>query len=338
MTATRTALISEDSILACITRHFPGTHPSLLLGRGDDCAVLRPRGDWCVSSDLFLEDVHFRRAYFHPEEIGAKALAVNISDVAACGGRPVGFTLSLGLPENVDMPWLEAFFQGMAALAEKHRMVLVGGDLSAAPFVHIAITIWGEVQADSLLTRGNGLPGDTLFVIGPLGLARVGLEELEARGDAARALWPAACAAHLSPVPQVDAGMMLARAGRNARPPALMDVSDGLARDLPRLLGITPGGAQVCGRTLGAELLLPQGMLPPEVVRHAAEKGRSAVLEALKGGEDYALLGCCAPDMLPALQAAIPQLMPIGTVTDSGTMICNGQPLEGVQGFDHFGA
>ena len=81
---------SEDSILACLARHFPATHPSLLLGRGDDCAVLKAGTPLCVSSDLFLEDVHFRRSYFTPEEIGHKALAVNVSDIAACGGRPPG--------------------------------------------------------------------------------------------------------------------------------------------------------------------------------------------------------------------------------------------------------
>jgi len=86
---------SEDSILACLARHFPATHPSLLLGRGDDCAVLKAGTPLCVSSDLFLEDVHFRRSYFTPEEIGHKALAVNVSDIAACGGRPLAFTLAL---------------------------------------------------------------------------------------------------------------------------------------------------------------------------------------------------------------------------------------------------
>lgn len=101
---------SEDSILACLARHFPATHPSLLLGRGDDCAVFRAGTPLCVSSDLFLEDVHFRRSYFTPEEIGHKALAVNVSDIAACGGRPVAFTLALGLPDDVDAAWLDRFF------------------------------------------------------------------------------------------------------------------------------------------------------------------------------------------------------------------------------------
>ena len=87
---------SEDGILACLARHFPQTHASLLLGRGDDCAVLKAGRPLCVSSDLFLEDIHFRRSYFSPEDMGHKALAVNVSDLAACGSRPLGFTLCLG--------------------------------------------------------------------------------------------------------------------------------------------------------------------------------------------------------------------------------------------------
>ena len=137
---------------------------------------------------------------------------------------------------------------------------------------------------------------------------------------------------------------MLARAGANARPPALMDLSDGIMRDLPRLLGRTgesrarregdTGTATDSG--LGAAILLPQGMLHPEVVRHARENGLNPVHEALLGGEDYALLGSCAPDMLPILHAAIPGFMSIGTVTDDGELTCNNEPLDALQGFDHF--
>ena len=117
--------LSEDGILACLGRHFPQTGPSLLLGRGDDCAVLRGGKPLAVSSDLFLEDVHFRRSYFTPEETGYKALAVNVSDLAACGARPAAFTLCLGLPGWVDEPWLDAFFSGMAGLAS-HSMAAPG--------------------------------------------------------------------------------------------------------------------------------------------------------------------------------------------------------------------
>ena len=148
--------LSEDAILHLLARHFPATHPSLLLGRGDDCAVLRGGQPLCVSTDLFLEDVHFRRSYFTPEDMGHKSLAVNISDVAACGGRPLGFTLGLGLPDYADMDWLDLFFRGMAALAGRHRMALAGGDLSRSDRLHICITVWGEPLSDGapFLLRG----------------------------------------------------------------------------------------------------------------------------------------------------------------------------------------
>lgn len=335
------SLTSEDGILACLGRHFPNTHPSLLLGRGDDCAVLRGDRPLCVSSDLFLEDVHFRRAYFTPEELGHKALAVNVSDLAGCGARPLAFTLCLGLPDWADMEWLDAFFRGMAKLAREQRMALAGGDLSRCRNLHVSVTVWGEsVQAGQsavFLSRGGSMPGDTLFVVGPLGLARVGLSALESRGRAALEDWPMACAAHLRPEPQVGAGLMLARAGCNARPPALMDLSDGLMRDLPRLLGLS-GELGLHGDALGADLVLPQRLLPPELLRYAAQHGKNPVHEALLGGEDYALLGACAPDMLPALHAAIPGFFAIGTVTDGGGLVCNGESLDGLRGFDHFEA
>ena len=227
------APLSEDRILACLAGYFPQTHPSLLLGRGDDCAVLKAERPLCVSSDLFLEDIHFRRSYFTPEDTGYKALAVNVSDLAGCGARPLGFTLCLGLPAWVDMEWLNRFFSGMAEVAGQHRMALAGGDLSRSKSLHISITVWGETaDPGHFLVRGGSMPGDVLFVVGPLGLARVGLAQLEAQGRQALEAWPAACAAHLRPAPQVDAGLMLARAGYNARPPALMDLSDGIMREL----------------------------------------------------------------------------------------------------------
>lgn len=345
--------LSEDGVLACLSRHFPQAHPSLLLGRGDDCAVLKAGRPICVSSDLFLEDVHFRRSYFTAEDIGHKALAVNISDLAACGARPLAFTLNLGLPCRIDMAWLERFFKSMAALAGQQRMALAGGDLSRCERLHISVTVWGEaLEPGSFLTRGGSMPGDSLFVVGSLGLARVGLHRLEADGRAALRDWPAACAAHLRPQPQVDAGLMLARAGFNARPPALMDLSDGIMRDLPRLLGLSgelraktangvENAGQSCARSsgLGAAILLPQGLLHAEVLRHAALQGKNPVHEALLGGEDYALLGSCAPDMLPSLHAAIPGFMSIGTVTAGGGITCNNQALEhcgDLRGFDHF--
>jgi thiamine-monophosphate kinase len=326
-----TPLFSEDSVLARLARHFPDSHDSLLLGRGDDAAVIAASGPLCVSSDLFLEDVHFRRSYFTPEEIGHKALAVNISDMAACGAKPLGFTLCLGLSPPAGTAWLDAFFSGMAALAKQHDCVLAGGDLAACERICIAVTIWGKPAANGVALRRDGCrPGDILFVVGIPGLARVGLRVLEKRGREAAGLWPDACAAHLRPLPLMREGLAIAGLADTDHPPAVMDISDGIARDLPRLLQ-----GRGSTRSLGAALHLPREALHPEVRRFAAEQGEDPVTEALLGGEEYALLGACAPEAFPKLQEAVHGLASVGIVTERPEITVNGEPLKAA-GFDHF--
>ncbi len=325
------ALVSEDAVLARINNFFPASHPSLLLGRGDDCAAIKCDGLLCLSTDLFIEDTHFRRSYFTPQEIGHKALAVNLSDLAACGARPMGFSLGLGLPPDVDFAFIDAMFESMSRLAQSHRLALTGGDMSRSPNLSISITIFGEVSGPGkYLTRGGAMPGDSIFIIGQLGLASVGLAMLEQEGNAAREAWPASCAAHLKPMPLVDEGLIIAKAMQYGRPVVLMDVSDGLARDLPRLLGLPGGG------WLGAELVMPEALLHPEVIRYARQHHHSALEYAFGGGEDYALLGACSPDLLPALHAALPHMTTIGNITDTGQIRLNGGLMETGAGFDHF--
>ncbi len=331
--------LSEDHILKTLENYFPNTHPSLVLGRGDDCSIVRVQNSICVSTDLFIENVHFRNAYFSPQEVGHKALAVNLSDIAAMGARPLGFSLGLGLPAHTEMSWLEGFFSGMAQLAKNHSLVLSGGDLSKTDTLHICITIWGECVNNkhlgetplSFLTRGGAMPGDTLFVVGDVGLARIGLEELEKYGTKAKKYWPAACEAHLFPQPLIEAGLIIARSNIQMRSPVLMDISDGLCRDVPRLLG------QQGQRGLGAQIVIPTATLHEEVVRHAHEHKRCAVEQAWLGGEDYALLGACVPKLLPILHAALPKLRSIGTLTECGYIELNGERVQSGGGFDHFG-
>ncbi len=349
--------LSEANILELISEFFPEQHPSLLLGRGDDCAVLRNQSGLCVSTDLFIEDVHFRKAYFTPQEVGHKALAVNISDLAAMGVRPMSFSLALAIPEHTSMDWLRGFFSGMSTMAKRYGMGLSGGDISRADKIVVSITIWGEgINSKQLgqnyinaqgeytpaaeylptentgkyLTRGGAMPGDSIFLIGHVGLARIGLEELEKNGLTAKKEWPHATAALLEPRPLVDAGLILSRSSLHMRPPVLMDVSDGLARDVPRLLGMDKHSA------LGAQLVLPKSLLHEEVVLHAKQNKRNAVHEAWIGGEDYALLGACVPKLLPILHAAIPYLHSIGIVTDNGLLELNSVPMAHGYGFDHF--
>lgn len=327
------APISEKAILDMLDAHFPRAHSSLLLGRGDDCAILRQGDCLCLSSDLFLEDRHFRRSYFTPAEIGRKALAVNVSDIAAGGCAPLAFSLGLGLPSWVDEAWLAEFFSGMADMAEDFGMALSGGDLSSADSMLVAINVWGQPPPGGrYLERGSCQPGDSLFVAGRIGLARLGLHVLENLGrQEAMRRWPAACAAHLAPLPQISAGLAISACACNGRRPALMDLSDGLWRDLPRLLGAGRPGS---GFRPGAELEICEDMLHPEILRYCRLMGLDPVKWAILGGEDYALLGACAPDLLPGLQAAVPGLVPIGSVTDTGRI--GGERLPGEEGFDHF--
>ena len=181
------------------------------------------------------------------------------------------------------------------------------------------------------------MPGDALFVIGQIGLAHVGLQVLERFGREGIADWPQATRAHLLPKPHVNPGLVLSRAAFNARPPALMDISDGILSDLPRLLGMSGelGTGNNYAGMLGAKLTINSEDLHPELLRWSHSQHKNPIITALIGGEDYALLGTCAPDLLPTLQAAIPELLVIGKVTDEAKITCNDEEI-GFNGFDHF--
>lgn len=315
-------LTSEDAYLALIDRYFPAGHKDVLLGRGDDCAVLRCPSPLCLSTDLFLENVHFRRSYFAPEDIGYKALAVNISDIAAMGAEPLGFALNLMIPDSLGDAFWPGFFQGMAALADKHGLYLAGGDLSRSSCLGVAVTIWGaQAEGGRLLRRGQGRPGDILFLVGDIGLARTGLALLEEHpGQAAD--YPAAMQAHLRPVPRVGEGGVLAIMPSIR---GLMDVSDGLIRDLPRFLG--PG--------LGCRLSVGPDVVHPEVLRFAARHNKDPLIWSLLGGEDYALLGAVAPDQWPGLQRTLPHVRRLGAILSDRGLFLGDNALQ-FEGFDHF--
>ncbi len=327
-------LVSEDHILARIASHFPNEGPDVLLGRGDDCAVLGVSGPLCVSTDLFMEDVHFRRSYFTPEDIGWKALAVNLSDLAADGARPMGFTVGLSLPPDADMALVDGLCAGMAELAAQASVPLVGGDLSRADKLHLCLTVFG--QAEKTLLRGEAQPGDVIFLIGRTGLARAGLMLFEEQGRAALNGWPIPCEAHLRPAPRLKEGMRLSRLaadwGREKGDPAcgrlgLMDVSDGLARDLPRLVG--PG--------MGADIGMP--MPHTEILRFMRSRSEADPVAAAKrhaflGGEDYALIGTCSPELAVHVMVANAETTMLGKVTEGGVIRVDGVPVSG--GFDHF--
>jgi len=314
---------SEDEFLAAISARFPNAHPHMLLSRGDDCAVLKFPQAAALTTDLFVENVHFTAAAFTPADIGYKALAVNLSDLAGMGAQPLGFSLGLAGPPHTPAAFWEEMLGGMAELANSLDLPLVGGDLNACGMIVLAVTLWGQPGGNGrLLTRGAARPGDVLFVVGDLGLSAVGLEVLTQYGwEEAMRQWPDATTAHLRPRVRVAEGLTMAKHGVRG----LMDVSDGLARDLPRFLG------QECGADLA---ILPE-TLHPEVARYAGQTGRDPVLFAVTGGEDYALIGASPKPFFLDVFTHVEGVWAVGEVTERPGIRLNGCNLA-PGGFDHF--
>ena len=324
-------LASEDDCLALIDELFPSHSAHVPRGRGDDCALLTqlPQS-MALSTDMFWEDTHFRTGYFTPEEAGGKALAAAVSDLAAAGAVPMAFSLGLMLPDWLERAALRAVLSGMADRAGEYGIYLSGGDLSRGAKLGFSVTVWGESSSPGApaLHRGTARPGDIIFLVGRAGLARVGLWALEQWGRAALEMWPQACAAHLSPRPLLAEGQAIARLARLKRGEAhrlsLMDVSDGLMRDLPRLLV-----------SLGADLDFDRDIIPPEVTA-AAEAMRALPEEIfLLGGEDYALIGSCAKKFWPQLSGVVPEARLLGHAVPRPGVTLHRQSLS-LEGFDHF--
>jgi len=262
-------------------RFFP--RAQVPVGIGDDCAVLRPRPGFelCVTTDAVVEGVHFMRARFTLADVGHKALAVNLSDLAAMGARPRWFVCALELPPWVDDRGVDALARGMSALARRHRVDLVGGNLSRAAALSVTITAAGEVPRGRALLRGGGRAGDRLYVSGTLGDARRGLALLE---SGARGL---ARAKQLRPEPRIPLGLLARRFAS-----AAIDISDGLAQDAGHL-----------ARASGVRAMVRMERLPvTKALRRYAGEASSAWAAA--GGEDYELL--LAVHRAPPLRSSAP--------------------------------
>ena len=262
-----------------IARYFTRPVRRAALGVGDDCALLAPAPGMqlAVSSDMLVEGRHFF-ADVSPERLGHKALAVNLSDLAACGARPLAFTLALALP-RVDAPWLEAFSRGLLALADAHSCELVGGDTTQGP-LNICITVFGEVPAGQALLRSGARPGDDIYVSGTLGDARLALEALQGHITLPADVLAAARLRLERPTPRVALGLALRGVASSA-----LDVSDGLLGDLGHILRASGTGACI-DTSITTDLIaisaLPisaRGQFDPELLHQCT----------LAGGDDYEL-------------------------------------------------
>ncbi|WP_217915836.1 thiamine-phosphate kinase [Miltoncostaea marina] len=271
------------------------------LGIGDDAAVVATGGEAVVTHDMLVEDVHFRRATTGMRDLGAKALAVNLSDLAAMGAVPVAATVGLGVPAWLRDAEADELYAGLEEMAARHGVTVAGGDVTGAPVLVLAVTAIGRALDDVPPVRRSGAAeGDLLCVTGALGAAAAGLLLLEdptLLPDLAQR--PALVAAHRRPAPRVAEGQALARAGASA----MMDVSDGLALDARRL-AVASG--------LRARIRL-DAVPPARGVREvAAATGTSPHLLAATGGEDYELLVAITAERAARLRESGPRLVVVG--------------------------
>jgi thiamine-monophosphate kinase len=220
-----------------IARYFTRPARRSPLGVGDDCALLQPQPGMqlAVSTDLLLEGRHFLSTV-DPRRLGHKALAVNLSDLAACGASPLAFTLALALP-RVDEPWLAAFAEGLVALADAHDCERVGGDTTRGPLA-IDITVFGEVPGGQALLRSGAQAGDDVWVSGTLGDARLALEAFRGTVSLPQDIFDAVRLRLEQPTPRVALGLALRGIAS-----AAIDLSDGLAGDLGHILARSGVGA-----------------------------------------------------------------------------------------------
>lgn len=304
------------------------------LGVGDDCALLAPSPghELAVSCDLLLEGRHFLSTV-DPQRLGHKALAVNLSDLAACGARPLAFTLALALPA-ADEPWLAAFSQGLFALADAHGCELAGGDTTRGPLT-ICITVFGEVPQGQALLRSGARAGDDVWVSGSLGDARLALEVFRGSLSLPAALFGSARERLERPTPRVALGQALRGIAT-----AAIDVSDGLLGDLGHLLRRSGTGATL-ESAAALELLalrrlatvagdLPQPQLQLECV--------------LAGGDDYELAFTAPPQRRAAVEAAgaasgtpVTRIGRVDAEPGLRLLDAGGRPLERpFRSYDHF--
>jgi thiamine-monophosphate kinase len=284
-----------------IAKFFTRTVTRAALGVGDDCALFTtsPGMQLAVSSDMLVEGRHFLPTVA-PERLGHKTLAVNLSDLAACGAKPVAFTLALALP-RVDERFLDGFARGLLALADAHECELIGGDTTQGP-LNLCITVFGEVPVGQALLRSGAQAGDDLYVSGTLGDARLALEVFRGRLALDGAAFEAVRFAMEQPQPRVSLGLALRGVATSA-----IDVSDGLLGDLAHVLRRSKVGAELQVDALPRSDVLRA--LPEALQRECT----------LAGGDDYELVFTAPPRhaerVAAAAQAAQVQVTRIGSVS-----------------------
>ena len=324
---------SERELIARIRGRLPAAPAWLLVGIGDDAAVVEPERNRVevLTADALVEGIHFDRAFVPPDAIGHRALAVNLSDLAAMGAAPRLALLSMALPPALPLADFDAIVAGFASLAAHHTLHVVGGNLTRSPGpLMIDVTVMGTVKRRQALTRSGARPGDDLYVSGTIGSAAAGLGQLQSSIVSHQSTVDA----YLRPQPRLALGIHLAR---NKAASACMDLSDGLA-----------DGLQQMAEASGVGMTVDAGTLPVDPAARAffESRGQDAILEALTGGDDYELLIAVRPRTQRRLTAAMQRgdlvLTRIGRCTAERGITLRGAGAASIDagalphGFSHF--
>ena len=304
----------EFELIGAITSGLP-TSPAVKVGPGDDCAVFSVDGDVAVSTDTMVENVHFRRAWSSPNDVGRKAVAAAVSDLEAMGARPIGLVMALTVPSDLDATWVSEFSFGVREECANAGVLLLGGDTTRGRDITATATVFGDLQGRPPVTRAGARPGDVVAVCGRLGWAAAGLTVLNRGFRSPRAV----VVAHRVPEPPYGQGIVAQQAGATA----MIDCSDGLLADLAHLARAS--GVAIDVETSALDVAEPQSVVA------AAVGGGDPLTFILSGGDDHALLATFAEDSVPDGWRVIGRVLP-----GEPAVTVDGAPWESDAGWRHF--
>lgn len=328
--------LGEFGLIRRFASRFTHDLPSGIEGIGDDCAIIPYREDLSLlmTTDLLIENVHFLKSKISPEDLGYKSLAVNLSDIAAMGGQPLYAFLSLGLPANIKVDWIDKFFDGLEALAKKEQVLLLGGDTTHSLHdIVINILVVGQAKTSHIKRRSQAKPGDILCCTGYVGNSGAGLKILK-ENLPLNPTTQGLIHDHHRPYPYIQEGKWLSQFPDVH---AMIDISDGIESDIRHIMEQSH---------CGADIFLNQLPLSPKLCEIAHEFNWNAYEIGLTAGEDYCLLLTIDPSHYPTIASTYSQLFhhplhPIGHITETGALnyYLNDHPVTiHSKGFDHFSA
>lgn len=313
----------EFGFIDFIRSHFPDHDGTI--GIGDDCAVMPSgEGELLFSTDLLMEGVHFLRNESSPEDVGWKAAAVNLSDIAAMGGTPVATFLSIALPKDAQGEWADRFIEGYTDISRQYDVPLLGGDTtSSLRDIAVNVGVLGRCPSGRRLMRNGAKVGETIYVTGPLGDSAGGLQAIlkgiERTEDVTRLI-----CRHKRPIPRIEAGRLLMESGKAG---AMMDISDGIGSDLRHIMKASG---------VGAVIDLERLPLSPELVSVCKEQGWDIYEMATSGGEDFELMFTAPAGLENELDIAV---YPIGKIVPGNELSWrfSNEPMDrDFDGYKHF--